>query len=312
MRMTRTFVALAAVLAAAGTAGADKLINTPHFWQPTNWSCAPTSGQILIYAFGSGYRDMWTVNTVVGATSWGGANTPDIVRAVRHFTGQPFYTVYNFNRDLVVSNINRNAPVEINFRGDYMTYINQYLLHHSVIVGYTGGGFYIHDTAFGANKWASNTSVWNAVQYHYKIYAVKYPTISGDVAPGGTAIPPANYVMYRLKLGIGLNVHNGAGWNHPIAGTLPSGTVVDVYGFVGGWLKIWYRSSWQYIANLKTVKVGLSVQAMADLDVHTGSGVAGKLPKNAIVHCWQWSNGWYRIWWNGAWRWIWFAATRQA
>jgi len=125
-------------------------------------------------------------------------------------------------------------------------------------------------------------------------------------------IPPANYVMYRLKLGIGLNIHNGPGWNTSISGVYRAGTVVDVYGFVGGWLKIWYAGGWRYLANLKTVKVGLSVQATADLQVHTGYGLAGWLPKNAIVHCWQWSNGWYRIWWNGNWRWIWFAATRAA
>ena len=321
MRLTQTFTAAAAfglcVLGPSATSAfGDKLINTPWYRQPTNWSCGPTSGQIIIRALTGRYYDMWTVNTIVRATSWGGCNTPDIVRGVRHFTGQSYNTVYNFNRSLVVSNIDRNAPVEINFRGDYMSYIRQYLMHHSVIVGYTGGGFYIHDTAFGANKWASNTSVWNAVQYHYKIYAVKYTTISGTTS-GGTTTPAASYVMYRVKLQSNLNVRSSPSTTGTRVGTLASGTVVDVYGIASnGWYKIVYGGGWRYIINQYSVKIGQSVQATSNLNVRTGPGTGyakvGMLNANSIIHAWATSNGWYKVYYNGAWRWILALYTKKA
>ena len=167
----------ALVLAAAGTDAQAQTRNLPVPWyrQVNNYFCGPTSAQMIIKYVSGRYYSQWTVNSVVHANPWSGSSCYQIASGIRHFSGQPYTTVSGFNRSRVVGNINRNKPVEINFKTRYLAYTGyRNFMHHSVIRGYTSGGFYINDTAWGANRWASTTQVSNAVRYHYNLYIVRY------------------------------------------------------------------------------------------------------------------------------------------
>ena len=124
-----------------------------------------------------------------------------------------------------------------------------------------------------------------------------------------TTTSTSTWVMYRLKLLSNLNVRSGPGTNYARVGTLANGTVVDVYGVAAnGWYKIVYGGGWRYIINQYVEKIGLSVQATSNLNVRTGPGTgyakAGMLAVNSVIHAWESSNGWYKVYYNGAWRWI--------
>ena len=150
-------------------------LNMAHFFQVTGYFCGPATAQMVIRHISGRYLSQWTVNSVVRANSWSGSSAYQVAGGIRYFSGQSYTVLSGFSRSRVISNINRNKPVPINFKTRYLAYTGyRNFMHHSPIKGYTSGGFYIHDSAFGANRWASTSQVYNAVNYHYRLYSVRY------------------------------------------------------------------------------------------------------------------------------------------
>ena len=179
MRMTRWTAGMAGVLvlAAAGSDAQAQSRNLPMAWyrQVNNYYCGTATAQQVIRYVSGRYYSQYTVNRIVGANPWSGSSCYNIARGIRYYSGQPYTTVSGFSRARVIRNINANKPVPINFKTRYLAYTGyQNYMHHSPIRGYTSGGFYINDTAWGANRWASTTQVSNAVRYHYNLYIVRY------------------------------------------------------------------------------------------------------------------------------------------
>ncbi len=157
------------------TSGVLTNLNMIHYRQVTGYFCGPTTAQMTIRHVSGRYYSQWTVNSVVHANPSGGSSAYDVSRGIRYYSGQAYVTVSGFSRARVITNINRNKPVPINFKTRYLAYTNYgNYMHHSPIKGYTSGGFYIHDSAWGPNRWASTTQVTNAVRYHYNLYSVRY------------------------------------------------------------------------------------------------------------------------------------------
>ncbi len=156
------------------TTGSSNL-NMSHYFQVNNYFCGPTTAQMIIQYVSGRYYSQYTVNNVVGATSWAGSSAYQVSSGIRAYSGQPYTTVYGFSASRSRSNISQNKPVHFNFKTRYLAYTGyKDFMHHSVLKGYTSGGFYIHDTAWGPNKWASTTEVTNAVVYHHNLYSVRY------------------------------------------------------------------------------------------------------------------------------------------
>ena len=150
-------------------------LNMAHYYQVNNYFCGTTAAQMVIRHISGRYLSQWTVNSVVHANAWSGSSVYDIAHGIRYFTGQSYTAVSGFSPSRVINNIRNNKPVPINFKTRYLAYTGyRDFMHHSPIKGYTSGGFYIHDTAWGPNKWASTTQVSNAVRYHYNLYVVRY------------------------------------------------------------------------------------------------------------------------------------------
>ncbi len=150
-------------------------LSMAHYYQVNGYFCGPTTAQMTIRHVSGRYYSQWTINGVVHASPSGGSSAYDVSRGIRYYSGQTYTTISGFSRTRVIGNINRNKPVPINFKTRYLAYTGyRDYRHHSPIKGYTSGGFYIHDTAWGPNKWASTTQVSNAVRYHYNLYSVRY------------------------------------------------------------------------------------------------------------------------------------------
>ena len=164
------------------------LINTPHtgsvisnlggmvhHYQVTNYFCGPATGQMVIqYVTGTQYSQ-YTLASYMGTSPDSGTSAQAVASGIRRYSNEPYTTIRGFNRTRVITNINRNRPVPINFNCRYLAYRGyQYGLHHSPIKGYTSGGYYIHDSSSGPNKWATSTEVYNAVHYHYDLFGVRY------------------------------------------------------------------------------------------------------------------------------------------
>ncbi len=150
-------------------------LNMAHYYQVNNYFCGPTTAQMVIRHVSGRYLSQYTVNGVVRANSWSGSSAYQVASGIRYFSGQSYNVVSGFSPSRVITNIRNNKPVPINFKTRYLAYTGyRDFMHHSPIKGYTSGGFYIHDSAWGPNKWASTTQVSNAVRYHYNLYIVRY------------------------------------------------------------------------------------------------------------------------------------------
>ena len=149
-------------------------LNMEYGRQVTNYFCGPATVQLVARYTSGVWYNQWTISSYLGTNSWSGTDVGALGRGLRRYANSGYLTATYFNRDRVVRNIGLRFPVAINFQGRYLSYINQSLMHYSPIKGYTSGGFYIHDTAFGPNKWASTTEVRNAVNYHTAYYYPRY------------------------------------------------------------------------------------------------------------------------------------------
>ncbi len=152
------------------------LTNLPmiHRYQPNGYWCVPTSAWMVIrYISG---RDVYLPSIAwwMGTTTKGTLNYKSAA-AVTHYTGQPYGWVY-YSRAKVVYNINRNKPhpAPMNMRFIAFAHRSINVFHHVVIKGYTSGGYWIHDPAWGPNKWASTTEVNNTFRYWDPKFGARY------------------------------------------------------------------------------------------------------------------------------------------
>ena len=156
------------------TTGSSNL-NVAHYYQVNNYFCGPATSQIIIQYVSGRYYSQYTVNNVVGANSSVGSSAYQVSSGIRAYSGQTYTTISGFSVSRSQSNIRQNKPVHFNFKTRYLAYTGyRDFMHHSVLKGYTSTGFYIHDTAWGPNKWGSYTEVSNAVRYHHDLYSVRY------------------------------------------------------------------------------------------------------------------------------------------
>jgi uncharacterized protein YraI len=153
------------------------LSNLPMTYQRqvTNYFCGPATSQMAIQYLTGRLISQYTIASYSGTSPNTGTSAYNVSRAIGYYSGQAYTTLKGFTRDRAVSNIQRNKPVPINFQCRYLGFWNyRSAMHHSPIKGYTSGGFYIHDSWIGPDRWASSTEVWNAVNYHYGLFSVRY------------------------------------------------------------------------------------------------------------------------------------------
>ncbi len=158
--------------------------------------------------------------------------------------------------------------------------------------------------------WKYNGNQWWAQSW---INAVRGTATSGATSSG------ASWVMLQVKItGTGVNVRAGPGTGYARVGGLNLNDIVNVYGVSGGsstaltasWYKIWYGGAWRWVIAQYTAKVGMhaKVNSGDGVNVRSGPGTGyarvGGLNNGSVVHVFAMSNGWYKIWFNGAWRWI--------
>ena len=142
--------------------------------QATNWWCGPTTAQMTIRYLTGKYYYQSTIARYMG-TYYSGSSCAQINRAIRYYSGYSYVVRYGFDRARVVTNIQKRRPVPINFNGRYLAYTGYHSCgHHSPIKGYTSTGYYIHDSTWGSNRWASRAQTYNAVRYHHNTYITRY------------------------------------------------------------------------------------------------------------------------------------------
>jgi uncharacterized protein YraI len=150
-------------------------LSMDFYRQVTNYFCGPATSQMVIKYVSGSLVSQYTIASYSGTSPSYGTSAAAVASAIRNYSGDGYTVVNGFNRDRAISNIQRNRPVPINFQCRYLAYWGySSAMHHSPIKGYTSGGFYIHDAWIGANCWASSTEVWNAVNYHYGLFSVRY------------------------------------------------------------------------------------------------------------------------------------------
>lgn len=143
--------------------------------QVNGYYCGPTTGQMILRYLTGRYYSQYTLAATMRTSSYSGTSAANVSYGIRAYGGWGYYTRTGFSRTRVVANINRNVPVHINFKTRYLAYAGyRSTLHHSPIKGYTAGGYYIHDTAWGPDRWASSTEVYNAVVNHYNLFSTRY------------------------------------------------------------------------------------------------------------------------------------------
>lgn len=131
-----------------------------------------------------------------------------------------------------------------------------------------------------------------------------------------SALEHATSRMFDAQVTVGsLPVRKGPGTGYAGVGTLSSGALVRAYGTQNGWTKIlhgypaYYRWVWGG-GTARTTKFRGMVSAES-ANVRTGPGpqyaVVGQVKLgtgNNIRVFYENRRGWYRLWWDGAWRWV--------
>jgi uncharacterized protein YraI len=154
--------------------GTTTNLSVTHYYQVNNYYCGPTSAQIIIQYVSGAYYSQYTIAAYCGTSPSYGTSNWMVKQAINYYAGSA-YSQVSYDGERLRSNIRSYRPSNANFQCRYLAYWGySYAMHHSVVKGYTSGGFYIHDTWMGPNKWASSTELYNAVVYHYNLTAVRY------------------------------------------------------------------------------------------------------------------------------------------
>lgn len=158
----------------ATTSGGPTNLSMTHYYQINNYYCGPTSAQMIILYISGKWYSQPTLASYMGTSPTYGTSNGAIKNAINYYAAGGYWEAgYDGNR--LRNNIGHYRPCNLNFRTDYLAYWGYtYALHHSPVKGYTSGGWYVHDTTKGPDRWASSTEMYNAVVYHYNLTAVRY------------------------------------------------------------------------------------------------------------------------------------------
>jgi uncharacterized protein YraI len=170
-----TQVALSGGSATPPPTGTPSNLAMTHQYQVTNYFCGPATAQMVVAYLTGTWVSQYTIASYCGTSPTYGTSLGAVKNAIVHYSGHAYVSAYGFDRSRAVANIQAYRPVPINIQCRYLAYWGySWAMHHSPIKGFTSGGFYIHDSWTGPNEWASSTEVWNAVNYHYGLYALRY------------------------------------------------------------------------------------------------------------------------------------------
>jgi uncharacterized protein YraI len=149
-------------------------LSMTFYYQVTNYFCGPTSAQMIILYISGKYYSQYTIASYCGTSpSYGTSNTM-VKQAINYYSPSSYQQV-GYDGQRLRNNIGSSRPCNVNMQCHYLAYWGySYAMHHSPVKGYTSGGFYIHDSWMGPDKWASSTELYNAVVYHYNLTAVRY------------------------------------------------------------------------------------------------------------------------------------------
>ncbi len=159
------------LLGSAGAAAISRSLKMTWYKQTTGYYCGPTTVQIMARYFTGAYYVQSTLAAWLGTTSTSGTRTDYTCNGIVQFAKQPYVITYTYSRDRIVNNLNLNCPVPIAFDCRYIKYCKNSngaqstARHISPIKGYTSGGYLLHDTMWGPDRWASNTEVYNGGTY---------------------------------------------------------------------------------------------------------------------------------------------------
>ena len=146
-----------------------------HLGSASGYFCGPVTTQIIVKYFTGRKVDAFLIAKFEGTRSSSGTSSTAVVRGINYYGHTNYVLQHTFNRTRAVANLVRNTPVHINVKTVYLAYTHHYQAkHHTTIKGYTSGGFWICDSAWGDNRWASTTEVTNAVNYHAGLYSVRF------------------------------------------------------------------------------------------------------------------------------------------
>jgi len=145
-----------------------------HYYQQTSYTCGPTTAQMVVKYVSGTLVAQSTIAAYCGTTPSAGTSNYMVKQAINYYGGAAYVTA-SYNGQRIRDNISANRPSNCNMKCSYLAYWGYaYALHHSPAKGFTSGGFYIHDSWKGPQKWASSTELYNAVVYHYNLTAVRY------------------------------------------------------------------------------------------------------------------------------------------
>ena len=160
-----------------GTTTGGTTTNLSMAWakQVTNYFCGPATVHLMARYLRGAWYDQWTIAYYMGTPSLGFTDVSGELRGLRNYASASIWMGSGFSRDAVIANIGRKVPFVPNFNTRYIAYWGGYVAgHYSIIKGYTSGGYYVHDTWQGPDRWCSNTEMWNGVNYWtgkvYRIY----------------------------------------------------------------------------------------------------------------------------------------------
>lgn len=137
--------------------------------------CGPVTTQIIVKYLTGRKLDPFVIARFEGTSPSGGTSSAAVVRGLNYYANAGYTLRHTFDPARAVSNLQRNRPVHINVKTVYLSYTHGFQgKHHTTIKGFTSGGFYIHDSGWGPNRWASTTEVRNAVNYHAGLWSTKY------------------------------------------------------------------------------------------------------------------------------------------
>ncbi len=137
--------------------------------------CGPVTTQIIVKYLTDKKLDPFVIARFEGTSPSSGTSSTAVVRGINYYGNGGYTLRHTFDPARAVSNLQRNRPVHINVKTVYLSYTHGFNgKHHTTIKGFTSGGFYIHDSGWGPNRWATTTEVRNAVNYHAGLWSTKY------------------------------------------------------------------------------------------------------------------------------------------
>lgn len=137
-----------------------------HFYQATPWFCGPAAVEMMAAYLSGNHVTQADAAAHMGSSEAGGTPASGVAAGLSRFSGAPYW-VADYSRESVVRNLDANFPVDAAMDTSYLAYWGfARTYHHSPVKGHTPGGFTIHDSSRGPDRWASDTELFNAEFYY--------------------------------------------------------------------------------------------------------------------------------------------------